>query len=295
MQLNFVLNQTYLDFSGFLEPSGLLSSEGVVLFQQVIYEFYKNFGREFSWRFTNDPYEVVVSEIMLQQTQTDRVREKYEQFIQIFPDFERLAAASVAQVISQWQGLGYNRRALSLQICAQKIINDYNGILPDDPELLVKFKGIGKATAASICAFAFNKPTVFIETNIRAVYIYSFFKNEQGISDVQLMPLIEQTLDQANSRMWYYALMDYGVALKKLFGNPSRKSKHYTRQSRFEGSDRQIRGKIIKLLVDKQKPLSLVEFYKVVTGEENRINCALEQLINEGFIIKKDNVFLLAS
>lgn len=295
MQLNFVLDQGYPDLSCYITKDTVLTKEGIDLFQKIIYDFYRKSGRDFAWRNTQDPYKIVVSEIMLQQTQTDRVKEKYDQFIATFPDFNSLANASVAQVMSCWQGLGYNRRGLSVQACAQRVVTEYNGTLPDNPDILIEFKGIGKATAASICAFAFNKPTVFIETNIRAVFIYTFFRDQDNISDAMLMPLVEQTLDKLNTRVWYYALMDYGVMLKKLFTNPSRKSKHHTKQSKFEGSDRQIRGMIIKLLTQRQAKASREDFYSTLARESVRIDRALDQLMHEGFITQKNGMFSLAS
>ncbi len=159
----------------------------------------------------------------------------------------------------------------------------FNGILPNDPEILVTFPGIGKATAASICAFAFNNPTIFIETNIRAVFIHFFFVDKKEVHDNEIFPLIEKTVDKTNAREWYYALMDYGVMLKKQFKNPNIKSKHYTVQSKFEGSDRQIRGLIVKALT--QRPaLSYSEVIFIIDRDEQRIQKILSDLQHEGFI-----------
>ncbi len=249
----------------------MIQQNTITSFRKFIWDFYHNQGRSFAWRNSEsfvsssgvmadnssgtmaehvNPYHVVVSEIMLQQTQTYRVEPKYEQFIELFPDFETLACAPLRSVLSAWQGLGYNRRGKYLQQIAQKVVVDFNGVLPDDPNVLETFPGIGKGTAGSICAFAFNKPTIFIETNIRTVFIHSFFQNQDTVHDKELLPLIAQTVDIDNPREWYYALMDYGVHLKKLHANPSRKSKHHSKQSKFEGSDRQIRGMIIKMLTE---------------------------------------------
>jgi len=222
----------------------------VETFVSEIKNFYCTFGRSFPWRETTNPYHIVVSEIMLQQTQTHRVFNKYEQFIGEFSSFEMLAQSSLRDVLSVWQGLGYNRRAKALHDIAQLIIKNYKGVLPEDPQILETFPGIGSATAASIVAFAFNKPTVFIETNIRAVFIHFFFVNRDDVHDKEIFPFIEKTLDRVNPREWYYALMDYGVMLKKQIKNPSRKSVHHTRQSRFEGSNRQIRGAILRCVTN---------------------------------------------
>lgn len=259
----------------------------VQLFQQFIWKFYRHQGRSFVWRHAENPYYIFVSEVMLQQTQTYRVEKKFEEFLLVFPTFESLAQGSVRELLSVWKGLGYNRRALYLQKSAQIIVDKFEGTLPDDPAVLVTFPGIGKATAASICAFAFNKPTIFIETNIRAVFIHSFFRNLGEVHDKQLMPLIAQTVDQTNPRDWYYALMDYGVYLKKLCVNPNKKSVHYATQSKFEGSDRQIRGAILRLLVEKEI-LSIEQITNLVKKDLDRVKMVIQTLIKDGFI-RKDN------
>ncbi len=252
-------------------------------FQSAVWDFYKKNRRDFAWRNTRNPYHIVVSEIMLQQTQTARVSEKYENFLQQFPSFESLAGASVGNVLKEWVGLGYNRRALALHGIAQKVVAEHGGTLPNEPLVLESFKGLGPATAASIVAFAYNTPTVFIETNIRTVYLHAFFGHEQElIGDKQLLPLVAITVDQKNAREWYYALMDCGVELKKLYKNPSRKSKHHTKQSKFEGSDRQIRGAVVRILTQRQT-VSLEEL-QALGYEKERLTKILDDLCKEGFI-----------
>lgn len=260
-----------------------LSESQIAGFKAEIWRFYQEQGRIFAWRNTSNPYHIVVSEIMLQQTQTYRVAPKYELFIMMFPTWQALAQASTHDVLSAWQGLGYNRRALSLHAIAKRVVSEFEGVLVNDPVLLVQFPGIGKATAASICAFAYNRPTIFIETNIRAVFIYFFFKDQAIIGDDQILPLVTQTVDQDKPRHWYYALMDYGVMLKKSQVNPSRKSSHYTKQSRFEGSDRQIRGAIIRLLTQ-QKWLTREELISLLSFDRVRVMAQLDALYKEGFI-----------
>jgi A/G-specific adenine glycosylase len=171
---------------------------------------------------------------------------------------------------------------------AQKIISLHNGKIPNTPNLLVQLPGIGRATAGSICAFAFNKPTIFIETNIRTVFIHHFFPGRNDVDDKEIEPWITATIDQQNPREWYYALMDYGVFLKKNFSNPSRKSKHHTIQSTFEGSDRQIRGAIIRELT-KYPTLEKTELYTLVSSDKDRIDHIIQQLINEKLIKKQNN------
>ena len=148
--------------------------------------------------------------------------------------------------------------------------------------MLVKFPGIGKATAASIITFTYNKPLIFIETNIRRVFIHHFFKDEQGIDDSAITPLVEKNLDRENPREWYYLVMDYGTFLAKTVENPNRKSKHYAKQSKFEGSNRQIRGTILRELINES--LSREELLSKLSGDKDRINRVLDELIKEKFI-----------
>jgi len=258
------------------------------IFKTLIWDFYRKNKRQFAWRNAQDPYAIVVSEIMLQQTQTYRVEQKFKDFAKKFSNFYELAQSPLISVLEAWQGLGYNRRGKFLHQIAQKVMSEYDGILPDSPDILITFPGLGHATASSICAFAFNKPTVFIETNIRTVFIHHFFQdNITAISDKDLLPIVAATLDHANPREWYYALMDYGVFLKKLVPNPSRRSSHYTKQSRFEGSDRQIRGAIVRLLI-KDELVSQEHLITAFTGEDlSRVKRIVEQLIKEGLIARE--------
>lgn len=183
---------------------------------------------------------------MLQQTQAPRVIEKYNQFLKKFPSLKSLAQAPLKKVLIAWLGLGYNRRAVNLQKAAQVIIKDHKGIFPKNRKDLEALPGVGPATAGDLLAFAYNIAVPLIETNIRSVYIHCFFNDEKNISDAEIIPLIEKTLDKKNPRDWYYALMDYGAMLKATRVNPSRRSKHYAKQSPFRGSNRELRSKILK-------------------------------------------------
>lgn len=265
-----------------------LSTQKTQDFKQTIWSFYEQYGRDFAWRHVTDPYKVVISEVMLQQTQTQRVIEKYEQWMEVFPTFQSLAEASLRDVLSVWQGLGYNRRGMYLHKLAQHVVFEWGCILPNDPEKLVALPGIGPATAASICAFAFNNPTIFIETNIRAVFIHFFFKDKNDVHDKDILELIKKTVDRANARAWYYALMDYGVMLKKTMPNPSRKSAHYTKQSKFEGSDRQIRGKIIALLTD-HAYIMIHTLPVLLKTHEDRIEIIIAKMKHDGLIMLNSN------
>ncbi len=267
------------------------SSPGIEEFQQMVLSHYDLYGRDLVWRNTTDPYHILVSEIMLQQTQVERVSKKFTEFICAFPDFSSLAAATLANVLTLWQGLGYNRRAIALQKCAIRVMNEYNGVLPDDVDILATFPGIGRATASSIAAFAFNMPVVFIETNIRRVFIHFFFAATENVSDADIIPLVEKALYRENPRVWYWALMDLGSALKKTVPNPNRRSLHYTKQSPFEGSDRKIRGTLLKILL-KNQFLKEEEILGCVAEDPHRVLRILGALESDGFIERRDNGFV---
>lgn len=163
---------------------------------------------------------------MLQQTQVDRVIPKYAQFLKTFPNWNALARAPQKKVLRAWQGLGYNRRALFVRRAAQTVVQKYGGALPRDFSALASLPGVGPYTAGALLAFIWNEPMVFIETNIRAVFLHHFFPQKAGrlpaqkITDAELLPLITETLDLKNPRVWYWALMDYGAYLKKTLPNP---------------------------------------------------------------------------
>ena len=220
-------------------------------FKKEIWRYYKAHKREMSWRNSTNPYHIVVSEIMLQQTQVSRVISKYTSFIKKFPTWKKLAEAQLKDVLLEWQGLGYNRRGKALHDIAKKVAQEYKSVLPHNPEVLVTFPSIGPNTAGSICAFAFNAPTIFIETNIRTTFIHFFFKNKEKINDRDILELVEKTLDTKNPREWYYALMDYGAYLKSQFKNTNEKSAHHRKQTAFKGSNREIRSHILKALLIK--------------------------------------------
>lgn len=218
-------------------------------FTKQIYQFYAQNGRHtLPWRTNLDPYAILISELMLQQTQVNRVIPKFESFLKSFPTITSLAHAPLSTVLIAWQGLGYNRRAKYLHQVAQTIQHHHQGQVPTNLTALVSLPGIGPNTAKAIWTYAFNQPEVFIETNIRSVFIHHYFQNQQSVSDQSLMPLIQENLDLNQPRIWYWALMDYGSYLKSTLPNPNRSSRHYTKQSKFEGSNRQLRGLVLRLL-----------------------------------------------
>ncbi len=270
-----------------------LSAKAVKKFRQVVYRHFREHGRRLLWRETRDPYRILVSEIMLQQTQVERVVQKYEGFIARFPNFAALAGASLPEVLAEWQGLGYNRRALALKSSAQRVMAEFEGHLPESQEILRTFPGIGTATAGALIVFAFNQPAVFIETNIRRVFLHFFFPEDQGVKDREILPLVEKTLDKEEPRRWYYALMDYGVMLKKAAPNPNRRSAHYSKQGPFPNSDRQVRGLILRILLD-HPVLGEAELAQKVGQSRERTRLILAQLGKEGFLTKVGKRFVIS-
>jgi A/G-specific adenine glycosylase len=270
----------------------ILTSSASSLFRKKIYDFYEDHGRDLPWRRTRNPYRILVSEIMLQQTQVERVLEKYTGFIRTFPDFSALAAAPLNTLLAVWQGLGYNRRALALKALAQKVIAEHRGKLPANPEKLLALPGVGKYTAGAVAAFAFNKAVLFMDTNIRRVYIHEFFHDRDDIHDDELIPFLERTMDAENPRKWYNALMDYGAMLKKEQVNPNRRSAHYSRQSPFENSNRQVRGRVLKILVN-EAPLTRAQLVKKTGMDRERVKASLTKLTDEGFIKKVGRTYSL--
>lgn len=252
-------------------------------FIETVWGYYYEHGRHnLPWRLPEsdgsfDPYKILVSELMLQQTQVSRVIPKYHAFLKAFPTAERLAGAQLAEVLRAWQGLGYNRRAKFLWQAAQAVV-----ALPAFPKTvpeLVKLPGVGANTAGAIAAYAFNEPVVFVETNIRTVYIHHFTPDGEIVSDDFIRDLLHQTIDVEHSREWYWALMDYGAWLKSQVRNISQ-SKHYTKQSTFQGSKRQVRGAIIRLLSAKAMTKSQLE----MAVNDPRFPVVIEELLQEGLI-----------
>lgn len=271
-----------------------LTKAVIKAFREEIWNHYHQEGREFPFRSPRHyqvPYRVVISEIMLQQTQATRVQGKYLEFLKKFPDFKSIERATQAEILEAWKGLGYNRRALALKKIARMILHDHGGHVPREIDKLEEFPWIGPNTAASISTFAFNLPNVFIETNIRTVYLHFFFKNEKEVMDAEILPLVKQTLDTSNPREWYYALMDYGVFLKKRYKNKiAKRGKQYKRAASFTGSSRQARGKILRLVL--QQPRSLDEITKHLGDEKpDSIPSILKDMIKEGFLSRDGEMY----
>ncbi len=252
-------------------------------FRKIVYDHFRRSGRDLPWRYTTNPYHIMVSEIMLQQTQVDRVAEKYQSFIKRFPSITSLARARLSSVLKAWQGLGYNRRAKFLHQAAQQIVRQHGGRFPQTQDALVELPGIGEHTAAAIMAYAYDAPVVYIETNIRSVFIHHFFPTRKKVSDAALLPYVEKMLDRKHPRRWYSALMDYGTWLKREHGNASRRSRHYTRQLPFAGSVRQVRGAIIRELTQ-HRHLSTRSLPTRLGFPAGRVRPAVRQLVDEGMV-----------
>ncbi|OGZ76818.1 MAG: hypothetical protein A3I87_03055 [Candidatus Staskawiczbacteria bacterium RIFCSPLOWO2_02_FULL_39_8] len=236
-------------------------------FQVTIWSFYKANKRNFPWRNTTDPYKILVSAIMLQQTQADRVVAFYERWIKRFPGITSLASAKFSEIYPFWQGLGYNRRALALQKLAKEVASEHQGKLPVDIVLLQQLPGIGPYTAQAISIFSYNRPLTCLETNIRRVFIHHFFPEGDAVTDEEILPLLDLALPAKRSREWHWALMDYGAHLKSTVPNPNRRHKNYSIQSKFEGSVRQIRGSILRNLAGKK--MSFSELMKIYPPRNN--------------------------
>jgi A/G-specific adenine glycosylase len=274
----------------------MLSDEQIADFQTEVLDYYYANKRDLPWRQPEvngvfDPYKIMVSEIMLQQTQVSRVIEKYHQFIEAFPTVDVLANASLNEVLLLWQGLGYNRRGRFLREAAIKIMSDHQGVMPQIVDELTTLPGIGTNTASAIVVYAHDQPITFIETNIRTVYLHYFFRDEEDVSDSQILSVVEQTIEKSSPRDWYWALMDYGTYIKKEYGNPNVRSKHYTKQSKFEGSKRQVRGAVIRAL--SERPYTKDELAVLVA--DKRLDAVLKDLSHEQLIAEKDDFLQIAS
>lgn len=272
----------------------MTSSKQIKKFQKTVWDFYKKNKRSFPWRETTDPYKILVSEIMLQQTQADRVVVFYEKWLKRFPDFKALAGAKFSEIYPYWQGLGYNRRALNLQKAAQKAMEEYAGRLPSGVSgvgHLNEFPGIGPYTARAVSIFSFNTPVACIETNIRRVFIHHFFPRKKSVTDIEILKIAELALDKKNSREWHWALMDYGAYLKSTVKNPNRRAKNYNVQSKFEGSLRQIRGAVLRNLMGEN--MTKPQLIKVSASSADRAEIVISALEKEGLIKQSKKVYSL--
>ncbi len=255
-------------------------------FQKKIFKWWKENKRDFPWRETNNPYKIMVSEIMLQQTQATSVVTKFTEFLDKFPDIESLSKASKQELLSTWSGLGYNRRALWLQEAAQQLLD--RDEFPMLPKELQKLKGIGKYSANSILIFAFNFDLATVDTNIRRILIAEGFANEDT-SEKELFQIAKQFLPKGKSRDWHNALMDYGALHLTASATGIKPT---SKQPKFKGSDREKRGKILKYLVEKRE--ATIKELKVVTEDNKKqLGSILEKMVKDGLIVKKGENYLI--
>lgn len=262
-------------------------------FNSFLFNFYEKNKRNLKWREDINPFYILVSEFMLQQTQVSRVIPFFEKFIDSFPSMEILAKSTQNKVLTLWNGLGYNKRALYLHNAAKEIFFKHNNIISKDPLLLQKIKGIGIYTSSAIVTYTHNIPKIFVETNIRSVFLIFFehyFINNK-IHDKEIFELIEKTIDKENPRQWYYALMDLGTILKKIFSkNHLKKSHSYQKQSSFKNSLRELRGKVIKIII--QKKFIFFEEISLLINDIRLQKC-LEKLKKELLITQEKNIISL--
>lgn len=257
-------------------------------FVELVWQKGRELYRDMPWREDTRPYYVLVSELMLQQTQVDRVIPKFQTFITKFPNEESLASTSLADVLREWQGLGYNRRAKFLHEAAKTVVT--LGSFPDSFDDLIKLPGVGKNTAGAILAYSLNEPSIFIETNIRTVYIHHFFADNFDVNDQEIIEKLEQTLDQEHPREFYWALMDYGSYLKRNGIKNISQSKHYKKQAPLKGSIREVRGRIVAALSGSDLSPTVL---KKITQADERFQRALDGLVHDGLISETNGTFHL--
>lgn len=245
---------------------------------------YKRHGRhDLSWRTSITPYRILVSEVMLQQTQVSRVKEKFLLWMKTYPTLPSLGRAEFKDVLVLWQGLGYQRRAKALHEIARK-----EKQIPKTFEKLLELPGVGTYTAGAVCAFAYNMFVhPLLETNIRTALIETFHKRKTSVSEKQLfhdLVRLETSLvvRKVGARVWYYALMDYGAHLKANNISHNKKVKGYAQQSPYKGSLRELRAKILFVIA-----------HEKTLPQDKRKSEVLEALIKEGYIEKRGRTYLI--
>ncbi len=255
------------------EPHGSPKSPQFTDLQERLLDWYRTNARELPWRRTRDPYRILVSEVMLQQTQVDRVIPKYQEFLRHFPTIDALAAAPTADVIRVWSGLGYNRRAINLQRTAQAVVARHACAMPEDLAALQALPGIGPYTAGAIACFAYEQDVGFLDTNIRRVLHRLFFGPElpdERATMRELRDWATQIVPPGQGYQWNQALMELG-AVQCTARKPAcltcplavhcraypqiqallaghRDGTRRNREERFEGSNRYYRGRVVETL-----------------------------------------------
>lgn len=246
------------------------------IFIEKVLSFYYEQGRhDLEWRKRINGYRILVSEIMLQQTQVARVKEKYKTWMSLYPSLKSLREASLQDILILWQGLGYQRRAKALY----EIAKQYTSI-PTSFSELCELPGVGPYTASAVSAFAYNEFShPMLETNIRTALIEEFHLGETEIHDGVLYDDVDRlaknkSVQAVGARVWYYALMDYGAHLKENKISHNQKSVHHVKQTTYKGSLRELRAKTL-FAITHQKALP----------EDKRLDEVLKLLLKEGFIV----------
>jgi len=271
------------------DHSFALDSDAIAQFQQYILTWYDTFKRDLPWRGDPDPYHILVSEVMLQQTQVDRVIPKYLAFLERFPSLKDLAGASTADVLRQWQGLGYNRRALNLKRAAEAAMREHGGQLPGTVDELETLPGIGKYTARAVASFAFGRQVPVVDTNVQRVLSDFVGRN---LTDRETWRLAERVLPEGRAADWNQALMDYGALVKR--ATPRRSSRP---PEPFASTNRFWRGRIVEVLVKNHSlPLpELLEALPYPNRDEERVRGLVLALHEEGMVeydVGRDEVAL---
>lgn len=266
-------------------------------FNRTLFLWHKKNYRPMEWRDTKNPYRILVSEIMLQQTQVARVKEKYAEFVKKFPTVQILANAPLGDVLRAWSGLGYNRRAKYLHHCAKEVVEKHQGKFPSSYEELVKLPGIGRSTAGALLAFAFDEDTPMIDTNIRRILVRTFFNGKNVPSDKELYAFASSLIPKGKGRVWNYAMLDLGATtctarnhaddcpINTLHGKVS-DFVYKKPQKKFAGSERFYRGKLLKHLAQ-QTSLTSAQVAKVLADYPHDRAVLLKKMAGEGMIVKR--------
>lgn len=262
-------------------------------FRRLVWDHYKKQGRHaLPWRRTRNAYKILVSEVMLQQTQVERVIPYYKAWVKRWPTARSLASAPLSDVLKAWQGLGYNRRAKALHECAKELAK--RTTFPKTKTELIKLPGIGDYTASAVLCFAYGQPELLMETNIRTAITHHFFADKKEVHDAEIREVLASLASRENSRQWNLALMDYGAHLKRTGVKLNSKAKGYRKQSKFAGSDREVRGAIVRALsiapTSRQK---LTRLLGVKRSEQVRTQ--LKKLEKEALVVRKGSLYSLPS
>lgn len=268
-----------------------LAPEKVRQLRHMIFRWWKDNRRDLPWRHTRDPYKILVSEVMLQQTQVSRVLPKYEEFLRTFPTVSSLAAASPAAVLTVWRGMGYNRRALYLKKTAEAIVSVYKGKFPDSQPELIKLPGLGLYTARAIMVFAFEKNVAMVDTNIRQIITHYLF-NGLPQSEKVIHEAADMLVPIGRAWEWHQALMDYGaLALTE----EKKKMNLIKKQKPFKDSDRYYRGRVVDLLRlgRVRERILMAAFMKQYSKESYFFGRIIDGLAKDGLIERKQGYLAL--